>query len=189
MGFFDDFGKKISQVGQGAAQQTKIFAETTKLNSHISDEEKQINNLYIQIGKNYFEAHKNNDSDEYKDLMVGITDAQARIAQYQEQIRTIKGIRNCPNCGAEVPNNSAFCNSCGTKMPAKETAPAAGVQASAKCPQCGADVAADSKFCDGCGCDLSNAAAVQSTEIPTPVNNTIPVASNIPEQSNSDTQE
>ncbi len=190
MGFFDDFGKKMSQVGQNAAQQTKIIAETAKLNSRISDEEKQINNLYIQIGKNYFEANKDNDSAEYKELMVGITDAQARIAQYQEQIRVVKGIRNCPNCGAEVPNNSAFCNSCGAKMPAQETAPVAAAPASVKCPQCGTDVAAGSKFCDGCGCDLSNAvAAVQNTEIPAPVNSTIPTASNIPVQSNTDTQD
>ena len=42
MSFFDNFSKKISQAGQGAAQSAKNFAAVTKLNSMVSDEEKKI---------------------------------------------------------------------------------------------------------------------------------------------------
>lgn len=172
MAFFNELGKKFTQAGQEVTQQAKIFAETTKINSHISDEEKQINNLFIQIGKNYFEMNKNNASDVYADIMVSITDAQARIEQYKEQIRKIKGISNCPNCGAEVANGSMFCNSCGAKMTVAE------VQPTAKCPQCGSDVMQGSKFCDSCGYDVSNAVQSVDNTIPVPVNSTIPTPVN-----------
>lgn len=189
MAFFNELGKKLTQAGQEAAQQTKIFAETTKINSHISDEEKQINNLYMQIGKNYFEANKDNSAAMYNDLMVNILDAQARIEQYKEQIKKIKGIVNCPNCGAEVANSAAFCNACGAKMPLQAVTPVA--SATPKCPQCGSDVAEGNNFCNICGCEVSNSAQPISivkdsvvdvqkeqdgvvsapSSIPTPINN------------------
>lgn len=189
MAFFNELGKKLTQAGQEAAQQTKIFAETAKINSHISDEEKQINNLYMQIGKNYFEANKDNSAAMYSDLMVNILDAQVRIEQYKEQIKRIKGIVNCPSCGAEVANSAAFCNACGSKMPLPAETPV--VSAASKCPQCGNDVAEGNNFCNICGCDVSNSVQPISiakdsvedvqkeqdiafsapSDIPTPVNN------------------
>lgn len=178
MSFFDDFGKKLSKVGQEAAAQTKIFAETAKINAKIAEEEKQINNLYLQIGKSFFEANNENPSAEYADLMIGIKDAQARISQYKEQIGTIKGVRNCPSCGAEVTNGSAFCNSCGAKMPDDFTPSVSAAPASVKCPQCGCDVAAGASFCNICGCDLSHQTPVSVTEIPTPVNIPTPDSNN-----------
>ena len=33
--------------------------------------------------------------------------------------------RNCPNCGAEVPNDNRFCGSCGVKFEAAPTPAAA----------------------------------------------------------------
>ena len=168
MAFFNELGKKLTQVGQETAQQAKIFAETTRINSHISDEEKQINNLFIQIGKSYFEVNKDNSADPYADIMVSIVDAQARIGQYKEQIRKIRGVSNCPNCGAEVANGAVFCNACGNKMTVTEAFE------TVKCPQCNADVMADSKFCDGCGYDLSNSDSTVDNTIPVSVNSTIP---------------
>ena len=49
MSFLDQIGKKISDVGQGVAQSTKNFADVTKLNGMISDEEKKIAVLYGNI--------------------------------------------------------------------------------------------------------------------------------------------
>lgn len=117
MTFFDDLGKKLTQAGQDVAQQTKIFAETTRLNSCISDEEKQIESLYRQIGKQYFEENKDNASASYRDLILNIRDAQDRIAQYGEQVRQVRGVKLCPSCGAEVAIQSAFCNVCGVNIP------------------------------------------------------------------------
>ena len=55
MAFFDDLGKRISNAGQGVAQSTKNFANITKLNSMITEEEKKVDGLFLQIGKMYYE--------------------------------------------------------------------------------------------------------------------------------------
>ena len=175
--FLNGLSKKLTQVGQEAAAQTKIFTETAKINGIISDEEKQINNLYLQIGKLYFEANKNNATAEYNDLMTGIKDALVRVEKYKEQIRNVKGVRTCSNCGAEVANNAVFCNSCGTQLPvATPVEPAA--QAGANCPQCGAPTVSGATFCTSCGCNLAPATA-PVTSIPTPVSTVIPTPVNV----------
>jgi len=58
MAFFDRFNNvtsnvtaKLNSLGQTVSSQTSLFAETTKLNSRISDEEKQINAFYEQIAR------------------------------------------------------------------------------------------------------------------------------------------
>ena len=50
MAFFDDVRKKVTQAGHSAAKSARDFSETAKLNSQISDAQKQINQLYTQIG-------------------------------------------------------------------------------------------------------------------------------------------
>lgn len=47
----------------------------------------------------------------------------------------------CAHCGATVPENSMFCNSCGMKL-------------SSACPNCGAQIIPGSKFCNMCGTKL-----------------------------------
>ena len=49
----------------------------------------------------------------------------------------------CPNCGAQIPAGSKFCNQCGAKIGGGVT-----------CPQCGAQVPPGSKFCPNCGAKL-----------------------------------
>ena len=71
-----------------------------------------------------------------------------QIAQYQAQIRQIKGIRLCPECGAEVGPDSAFCGGCGARM--EPSAP----QGGRTCPKCGSPADGDSLFCAACGTRL-----------------------------------
>ena len=153
MAFFEQLGKKLSDAGQGVAQQTKKLAEITKINGQISEEEKKISRLYGEIGKAYYENHKEDPEAEELQSIQQITEAFAQIEQYRDQLCQVKGIAKCPNCGAEVPSESMFCNACGAKMPApapKETQPAGKF-----CPACGAPVLPENKFCNACGAKLS----------------------------------
>lgn len=150
MAFFDDFSRKISQAGQGAAQSAKNFAAVTKLNSMISEEEKKADNLYYQLGKAYFGANSECPDANFVGYVNAITEALNNIEQYKEQIKETKGITNCPNCGAEVSYTSSFCNSCGTKMPQMQQYYVSNDNG-VKCSNCGNFVPAGYKFCTSCG--------------------------------------
>lgn len=147
MAFFDKLSKSVTEVSQKAIAKTKELADTSKLNSMISEQEKIIANQYFQIGKLYASIHKNNFEDDFAPMIAAITEAEAKISDYKKQVQEIKGIQLCEKCGAEVPDGAAFCSSCGAAMPKIQT-PAADYT---KCENCGALVKKEMRFCTSCG--------------------------------------
>lgn len=157
MAFFNELGKKISQTSQGVVQKTKDTAESMKLSGMVSDEEKRINGLFMEIGKKYFELNSELHDPNFEEMIVGIKNARAKIADYSEQIKRLKGVVRCPNCGGEVPYNAPFCSSCGCKMLA-EGASAQGTGEVKRCAKCGVPLAEGAAFCTSCGTRVEAAA-------------------------------
>ena len=143
MGFFDDIGKKVSDVGQKTLQKTKEVSDKVKINSQISDEEKKLENTYCQIGKLYVEKHTYDYEPEFAQMVQFVVETEKRIEEYKKQIQELKKTNTCPNCGAEVPKDNQFCSSCGTAIP----------QESNKifCRNCGNPMEPGLKFCTNCG--------------------------------------
>ena len=115
MPLFNDLGKKLSATTQNVVRGTKELADTAKLNSQISDENKQIANLYSQIGKQYYESSEADAETPLGKLCLAINEAKERIAKLEAEILEIKGVKRCPSCGADIPPGTAFCGACGTK--------------------------------------------------------------------------
>ena len=153
MSFFDNIGSKASAAGQAAAEKARNFAEVTRLGGVVSDHEKRISRLYFEIGQSYYERHKDDPEAEELERIAAITDTNEKIAVCRNQIKTLKGVEKCPNCGADVQNGSQFCNKCGTRMPpaSMKTAPKAGLT----CPTCGTELESNAAFCFNCGTKLA----------------------------------
>ena len=153
MGFFNNISKTITDVGQSTIQKGRDFADTTKLNSQISDEEKKIAEQYEQIGKLYYETHADDAEEGFKGFIDEINASKAKIAELNAKVTEIKGEGKCPNCGAAVPAGSMFCSSCGAKIeteePKQEEAPAK------FCASCGAKLSEGMKFCTSCGAPVA----------------------------------
>lgn len=116
MAFFEQIGKRLTDAGQNVAQQTKDFADVTKLNNAISEKEKKISQIFLLIGQSYYERHKNDSNAEELDKISEVNSLYSDIFKNREQIKQIKGIAKCPKCGADLPLNAAFCNICGAKI-------------------------------------------------------------------------
>ncbi len=157
MAFFDDLGKKISQVGQAAVQKTKDFTSVAKLNSAISDKEKQLLSIYAELGKLYASVYGENCESQFADLIAKIKAAESEIAELHKQCQDIKGVIRCEKCGSEIANNAAFCNACGARVAVNPAS--APKKPLVKCESCGAMVEEGSKFCVSCG------SMMQKTEV------------------------
>lgn len=183
MSFFNDFGKKISDMGQSAMQKGKEMADVARLNSLISDEERKINNLYTQIGKQYVELHREDPEEAFAEGIAKIKEFEKKIEEYKDNLIAVKNVSKCPQCGAEVPNGSMFCSACGTKMPVPVAAePEA---AEAHCAKCGAVIAEGSKFCTTCGEPVpaaEEAPAEETSDEEIPVVEAVPVEDHITEK-------
>ncbi len=161
MAFFEDLGKKITQTSQGVVQKTKDTAEVIKLNGMISDEEKHMNSLYTQIGKQYFELHSGAPEAALQDYVSEIKAAKIRIEDYSEQAKKLKGVVCCPNCGGDVQYGAPFCSSCGMKMEINAEQAVAGNSNVKRCVACGMPLNEGSVFCTHCGARVEETFVVQ----------------------------
>lgn len=148
MAFFDKISRAVTETGQKTLAKTRELADTSRLNSLISEEEKKITNLYYQIGKLYVSIHREDHEEEFLGMIKAIADAEAKINDCKRQIQNIKGVQRCEKCGAEVPRGVAFCSSCGTPMPKIETVDPDDYII---CGNCGAPVKKGMRFCTSCG--------------------------------------
>lgn len=148
MAFFDKLSKTVTEASQKTIAKTKELADTSRLNTMISEQEKIITNQYFQIGKLYVSIHKDNFEDDFAGMIAAIADAEAKIRDYKKQIQDIKGVQRCEKCGAEVPNGAAFCSSCGATMPKIQASESSDY---VKCENCGTDVKKGMRFCTSCG--------------------------------------
>ncbi len=90
MAFLDKLGKTIGNVADSASEKAKDFAETTKLNSAISAEEKSINQCFLEIGKFIYEQEKNNLDSPVAELCNKISDSMKNIEDLRQKIKDIK---------------------------------------------------------------------------------------------------
>ena len=90
MAFLNKIGKAIGDAAGTASEKAKDFAETTKLNSAISTEEKQINQYFLEIGKYVFEEDRNNPESPYAKIFSKITDSLKNIEELKRKIQEIK---------------------------------------------------------------------------------------------------
>lgn len=154
MAFFEQIGRRISDAGQGVAQQTRNLTDTTRLNSLISEKKKKISKLLWELGQDYYHKHKRDVSCEEQDYISQINTLLAEISIHKEEINQIKGVGTCPECGAELPSNAAFCTSCGTKVALRKIASETLGEDIRRCPTCGAEAGEDNLFCNYCGTKL-----------------------------------
>ncbi len=168
MAFLDDIGKKIGMAGQTAAQKAMVMTDVARINADIAEEEKKMDNNFLQIGKLYISLHAEDWEKEFDGMVAAIRESELRIKGYRERIQSIKGVVRCERCGAEVANTAAFCNSCGAAMPRRIQA--ASQEQVRTCSKCGARIDDDNRFCTVCGTPVTmtqqveERPAVQRTE-------------------------
>lgn len=168
MAFLDNVGKALSQAGQDAIQKTKDIADISRLNSTISEEEKNLVNQYQQIGKIYSQLHKNDYEDCFASYILSVEESLKKIEQCKAELIVLRDIAICPKCGAEQSAKVLYCNTCGGPMP-KTLAQSIPPEGSVKCNNCGAFVNKNMKFCTTCGLPMAPSVPNSTPETSAPV--------------------
>ncbi len=159
MGFMDN----VSTFTKGLGEKAKGNYDVLALNNRISQTEREMNAVYLELGRRYFELHRNDPEEGLAGFVKNLANSEASIAELRQAVEDTKaataavqltnpsvraGGRVCPNCGSPV-GDEPFCGVCGTKQepPAEEQSEPAGVF----CPNCGSEIEEDSVFCSVCG--------------------------------------
>ena len=82
MAFFDKLSETLANASKDVSQKAKDLSGTAKLTMDIHTKEDQVQKMYAQIGKLYFESHKDDDPAEY-----------AQIAQIKEMLVVIEDMK------------------------------------------------------------------------------------------------
>lgn len=153
MAFLDDIDKKLTILGQGAIQKTKEVSDTAKMSGIIRTLETQKKECFVELGKLFYLTHQESASDQEKVYIDKINKLDVQIKESREQMCRLKGTIYCPNCNAEIPANSLFCNVCGAKIERKNAE--SEVFKGNVCGQCGSPLEDDQMFCIHCGAKVS----------------------------------
>ncbi len=88
------------------------------VNQQIQQTHNQINELYLDLGRYVKLNLKDQINDQYvKNAVQNIDDCLARLQQLNNDLNSIRGIKLCVNCSAQIPVAVTFCPQCGTKQP------------------------------------------------------------------------
>ena len=115
MEFFEKLGDTIVNVGKDVTQKAKDVSGIAKLKLDIKSKEDFIKEQYIELGKIYYEMHKDEHTEEQAHFGQ-IKEALEEIERMKLQILELKGARKCPDCGAEAADTAEYCSVCGAKL-------------------------------------------------------------------------
>lgn len=115
MAFFDKLSETLVNASKDVSQKAKDLSGTAKLTMDIHAKEDQVQKMYAQIGKRYFEEHKDDEQAAYEE-MAQIKEMLTVIEDMKKELMELKGAKVCPRCGQEVKAEDAYCKSCGAKI-------------------------------------------------------------------------
>lgn len=166
MAFLNDLDKKISMLGQGAIQKTKEMTDSAKISANMRGLENQKKEAFEQLGKIYYGLCTEKGVEcapEAEELITKVNDLEDQAEQLREQMRKIKGTIFCPNCNAEIPETSKFCNVCGTKIEISQEKDSQAYTGKV-CKNCGAVLTEGQLFCENCGTKVEDTAETGQAE-------------------------
>jgi len=150
---FNDFKSDITYAGKLFAKQTKKAVSNARHAINTSDDRHLIESEYEEIGRLYYEGHRDDEYPLFPEQFQVIREAEVRIAAYEaSQAAQESGEFVCPQCGGEVPEGADFCPHCGSKVEKPEEKTPEKVE----CPNCHGENDADADFCVHCGAQLKH---------------------------------
>ena len=108
MAFWSDLGKKISDTTQSVVEKTKTSTDTLRLNGLISDEERNVQRIYAEIGRKYMELHGADGDPDFAGLMQEYQTSKAKRPGCSPPEKTWFALRRrCSPANCSDPKRSA----------------------------------------------------------------------------------
>lgn len=183
-----NFSEKLSNIGNRAKQgtinigtnvkqKTNTFTEKVSLNSKMDAAKREIKQIYTDIGEKFYLQNAQNEiPNGYEIYFNKIEECNKKIDEAKKAIMELEGLRKCPNCGAEIKKENAFCTSCGAKLE-EEKKPETSNADMIICKTCAKEIPASSLFCPNCGTKVEKQQEQTANE-ETPKENVCPQCGN-----------
>lgn len=114
----EEIKNKIKSTGQGMVNKTKQLAELSRLSLKLDEEEEQLEALYANLGRAFYQVTDGEPELIYQDLFRAVDGSLKNIAYFHKHINELKGLRYCNYCGDAVDETAVYCASCGKLLSA-----------------------------------------------------------------------
>lgn len=117
--FWEKAKYSATKAADAAGKKATEVVEATKINFQIFDLNTEIEMIYKEIGKTFYEGYKGDNIDEdYLSGKVTILDEKhARIADLKEKLKSSKDPATiCSLCGKKIKSSDEYCSACGNKL-------------------------------------------------------------------------
>ena len=110
------------ELANKTADKAKSAARIAKLSMEINGEKDTIKKAYLEIGKLYYEMHRDDPDGFFAQLCDEVTVANANIAAKEAEIAELKaGNEDEADIEVEIVEDEEPCCCCGEEAPAEET--------------------------------------------------------------------
>ncbi|MBR2046835.1 MAG: zinc ribbon domain-containing protein [Agathobacter sp.] len=147
---FNKAKESISAAGKGFSQKANDVSDLAKVSLKIKEEEKQIELLIQELGKQFYATKLEEAKKYFPELTETIVNISAQLEKDRVELAFLKGKKICPNCGTEIDLDSKCCTECGTNVE-HIVRPRPQEPVKRFCTNCGTEIPENSKFCNNCG--------------------------------------
>lgn len=107
--------EKMARVANGCAEAidgaVADVMEAVDYRQRIKDAEEQLDQLYYDTGYKVIE-----ELGQFPEEIQRAQELKAEIEECERALAERKGVRVCPECGAEMSVNAAYCSECGAEL-------------------------------------------------------------------------
>ena len=118
MTILDNVSETFSKVARGIAKGTNKVVESSKVSIDLLEKKDNLKDMYAEIGKALADSGDDEMFDKLgvKNKIVAISKISNEIVELKIKLSELKNTKKCPDCGANISKNSAYCNICGSKI-------------------------------------------------------------------------
>ncbi|MDR1688416.1 MAG: zinc ribbon domain-containing protein [Clostridiales bacterium] len=110
-----DIKESIMKITSTIAKTSGEMLKTTKISFSLSAEEDKLKAIYTDIGKKVAEIYQYGGSlgKVFDEKYLEVVKQEDKIQKLRQQLETIKGVKTCPKCLAQMDKDAEFCSKCG----------------------------------------------------------------------------
>lgn len=112
---FEQIKQTMVSAGKEVSEKAKEASSIAKLKLDIHTKEEFLTKQYAELGKAFYQAHKNEDVPE-RSFFATIAEAEEELDRLNNELMDLQGAVRCPKCGSKQSDDNVFCNQCGTNL-------------------------------------------------------------------------
>ena len=117
MDFLENLGSKIRKTSVDASLKIKKMQNINALKNQAAKVERNLDDLYAQLGRQYYEVFFHKEPPEFTPLFSAIYDHHAQLEGIRREIAAINDEQTCVNCGLTFSRYIPTCPNCGAMAP------------------------------------------------------------------------